>query len=187
MDIMVTKDPTAGWTYSEYCRLPDDGQHYEVIDGEICVTPAAGITHQRVVRELVSKLGPYIDANELGEIFFDVDVLFVDRQYLRPDLVFISNPIPEGGLSDRGVEVAPRLVIEVLSPQSHQYDRVKKPPRYRDFGVPEYWVVDPENKTVEVYALAEGIVLPVVQRDVVTFQPDPAIAALSISVPSLFR
>ena len=109
------------------------------------MTPAPGIAHQRVAAELFVILREYVREHGLGEILWDVDVLFVSGQFLRPDMVFVP---PDAELSDRGVESPTTLVVEVLSPHSKRIDRVKKPPRYRDFGVPEYWVVDPEHRRI---------------------------------------
>ena len=179
-----TGSPLDEWTYSEYARLPDDGNHYEVIDGEVCVTPAAGVPHQRIVGNLYGPMRAYVKAYGLGEILIDVDVLFVSGQYLRPDMVFVP---PDAVLSDRGVESAPGLVIEVLSPHSGQIDRVKKPPRYRDFGVPEYWVVDGTARAVEVYRLREGAVTPDVRTDRVVWQPVAHAPVLVLDVAKLFE
>lgn len=171
------------WTYAEYARLPDDGNRYEVIDGEVCVTPAPGIPHQRVAARLFRLLTGYVEAHGIGEMLWDVDVLFVSGQFLRPDMVFVPNGAE---LSDRGVESAPELVVEVLSPHSKRIDRLKKPPRYRDFGVPEYWVVDPEHRRIEVHRLAADAA-PEVCAEVVRWQPDPNEPALELRVASVFE
>lgn len=176
---------SSDWTYAEYARLPDDGQHYEVIDGEVCVTPAPGPRHQKIAANLYVVLSAYVKQHGLGEVLWDVDLLFVDGQYLRPDLVFVSAD-RLSGITDRGVEVAPRLVVEVLSPHSRHIDRFRKPPRYRDFGVPEYWVVDADTRSIDVYALARGAVTPDAKLATVEFQPDAALPALIIHVADVF-
>ncbi len=173
---------TPEWTYSEYARLPDDGNRYEVIDGEVCVTPAPGIPHQRVAANLFVQLKEYVEEHGLGEMLWDVDVLFVDGQFLRPDMVFVG---PDAELSDRGVESAPSLVVEVLSPHSRRIDRVRKPPRYRDFGVPEYWVVDPDARRIERYALSRDAG-PELHEDVLRWAPAPEVPALELKVSGIF-
>ena len=182
----MSHHPAADWTYSEYARLPDDGQKYEVIDGEVCVTPAPGPAHQKIAGTLFRILIEYTERHRLGEVLWDVDVLFVSGQFLRPDLVFVPSD-RVNGISDRGVEVAPRLIVEVLSPHSRRIDRIKKPPRYRDFGVPEYWVVDPRARSIEVYALAQGVDTPESHPLNLLFQPQESVAPLSIEVPALFE
>lgn len=183
---MATMTQPAGtasqWTYAEYARLPDDGNRYEVIDGEVCVTPAPGIPHQQVAAELFILLRSYVREHGLGEMLWDVDVLFVSGQFLRPDMVLVP---PDAELSDRGVESAPALVVEVLSPHSKRIDRIKKPPRYRDFGVPEYWVVDGEGKRIERYRLAADAG-PEICTDILRWQPSPTLPPLELDVRSMF-
>lgn len=173
------------WTYAEYARLPDDGNRYEVIDGEVCVTPAPGPPHQRVAANLFVLLRAYVLEHGLGELFWDVDLLFVSHQYLRPDMVFVAKDAL-AGVTDRGVESAPSLVVEVLSPHSGGIDRVKKPPRYRDFGVPGYWVVDRDARAIEVYRLRADPWGPEVVTGVLRWQPDPAVPPLELHVADVF-
>lgn len=135
------------WTYSEYARLPDDGNRYEVLDGEVLVTPAPTPMHQKVIMRLLMELARYVEERSEGWVFQDVDLLFGTGHFLRPDLVVVPKDGREG-ITDRGIEVPPALVVEVLSPSSHTIDRVKKPRRYLDFGVPAYWVVDPSEGAV---------------------------------------
>jgi Uma2 family endonuclease len=143
------------WTYSEYARFPDDGNRYEVIDGEVLVTPAPSPHHQHVLATLMLAMRPYVERQKLGVVLYDVDVLFATGQFLRPDLVFVPADRRDG-ISDRGVEVAPGLVVEVQSPTSSAIDRVKKPRRYGEFGVPEYWVVDPVDNAVWIWRFTAG-------------------------------
>jgi Uma2 family endonuclease len=174
------------WTYSEYARFPDDGNRYEVIDGEVLVTPAPTPYHQHVLLNLSLTLREYVQRYHLGVVLPDVDLLFVTGQFLRPDLVFVPESARDG-ITDRGVEKAPGLIVEVLSPTSAAIDRVKKPRRYGDFGVPEYWVADPEERVVWVWRFAAGA------RDAervvgpLTWRPSADVEPLEIDLASLFR
>ncbi len=180
-----TSTPT-GWTYSEYARLPDDGNKYEVIDGEVFVTPGPTPNHQHIAATLFMKLHEYVDHHELGLMLWDVDLLFVSGQFLRPDMLFV--PASERDrVTDRGMEGVPGLVVEVLSPSTASVDRVRKPRRYADFGVPAYWVVDPWDRVVLEYDLSRGQVDGVPHPDRVEWRPDPAAPALELDVPPLFR
>jgi Uma2 family endonuclease len=181
---MSVTGATPEWTYSEYARLPDDGNRYEVIDGEVCVTPAPGPPHQRVGYRLFRVLSDYVERTGVGEMLWDVDLLFVSGQFLRPDMLFVPRDAA-AGVTDRGMEETPGLVVEVLSPHSKRFDRILKPPRYRDFGMPEYWVVDPVARAIERYRLASDAA-PEVCRDTLSWQPDPNVPALELDVARIF-
>jgi len=175
-----------GWTYSEYARLPDDGNRYEVLDGEVLMTPSPGTRHQRIAAELFVRLRAYVLANHLGEMLWDLDLLFVSGQFLRPDMLFVAKAETHR-LTDRGVEGVPGLVVEIISPSSKPIDRLKKPTRYADFGVPEYWAVDPDERVVLVWAFDAGATDPRTETERVLWQPDPAIPPLDLKVASLFE
>jgi Uma2 family endonuclease len=173
------------WTYSEYARLPDDGNRYEVIDGEVLVTPAPNLNHQRIAFRLIRILGDYVEANELGEMCWDVDLLFVTGQFVRPDMLFVPRR-QQDQATDRGMEGVPGLIVEVLSPSSIAIDLVKKPQRYSDFGVPAYWVVDPREKAIVVFDLQAADVRSTAERDVLFWQPDANVQPLSLQVAEIF-
>jgi Uma2 family endonuclease len=182
-------DPTATrytWTYDEYARLPDDGNRYEVIDGEVLVTPAPSTGHQHILGTLYLWLRGYVERESLGVVLPDVDLLFVEGQFLRPDLLFVPNAA-RGGITSRGVHEAPGLVVEILSPSSGAIDRVKKPPRYKDFGVPEYWVVDPEERAVWVWRFAAEAEEAERVEGRLSWNPEGAASALELQTEELFR
>jgi Uma2 family endonuclease len=181
-------DPTRRyiWTYDEYARLPDDGDRYEVIDGEVLVTPAPSTTHQHILGTLYRSLRTYVEREGLGVVLMDVDLLFVEGQFLRPDLLFVPSA-ERAGITSRGVERAPNLVVEVVSPSSGSLDRVKKPRRYRDFGVPEYWVVDAVEGAVWVWRFAEGAQDAVRVEGRIPWRPAGASEELLITTEELFR
>jgi len=147
------------WTYSDYARLPDDGNRYEVIDGELLVTPSPSPLHQRIVARLLMALDPYAERHGLGLVIPDVDLLFQTGQFLRPDLLVAPRDRPEG-ITNRGIETAPLLVVEILSPTSGAIDRVTQPMSYGDLGTPEYWVLDPEECCAWTWRFAEGATSP---------------------------
>jgi len=186
---MEARSERQRWTYAEFARLPTSGStRYEVIDGELVVTPAPGLRHQRVVTHLVSLLHRFAQEGRLGEVFVGpFDVLSAEGDYMEPDIVFVAR---EGAhlLSDRGVEGPPVLVIEVTSPSTAGRDRGIKLERYRLFGVEEYWVVDPEERTVEVWRLGSQAAEPFGLRASHTLEWAPSAGAmLSIGLASLFE
>lgn len=174
------------WTYADYARLPDDGNRYEVIDGELLVTPAPSPMHQHVLLTLGLTLRSYVERERLGVVLPDVDLLFVSGQFLRPDVLFVPES-SRAGITNRGVERPPGLVVEILSPTSGSIDRVKKPARYEDFGVPEYWVVDPEERVVWVWRFAAGATEPERISDTLRWHPKGAAAPLELELEDLFR
>jgi Uma2 family endonuclease len=152
---MSTLELRYDWDYSDYARLPDDGNRYEVIDGELLVTPAPSPLHQLVSFRLAMELHAYVERHRLGVVLPDVDLLFQTGQFLRPDFLVVPES-SRPGITRRGIEMAPSLVVEILSPTSGPIDLVKKPARYGDFGIPEYWVIDPEERCAWVWRYAAG-------------------------------
>jgi Uma2 family endonuclease len=138
------------YTYDDYARLPDD-RRYEVIDGELYLTPAPTPYHQIVKSRIERLLEGHVERESLG-IILDApcDVVLSRFDVLQPDIFFISSgrlaTIGEKYISD-----APDLVVEVLSPGTRKRDRFLKSKRYARFGVREMWIADPDKKTIEVF------------------------------------
>ncbi|HLH22141.1 MAG TPA: Uma2 family endonuclease [Chloroflexota bacterium] len=134
---------------------PDDGKRYEVIDGELYVTPPPKWGHQRGLSKLHIHLGGWVYGNGLGEIVeAPVGVVLDEHNGVQPDLIYISRE-RLGIISERGVEGAPDLLVEVLSPSTLARDRGVKMRRYAAAGVPHYWQLDPGSETLEAYRLTE--------------------------------
>jgi Uma2 family endonuclease len=186
---MEAKRSRRQWTYAEFARLPSEGsQRHEVIDGELVVTPSPTSRHQAIVTDLSSRLHVFARARGLGRVLSGpVDVLFAEGDYLAPDLVFVAEARAKV-LTDRGVEGPPDLVVEVLSPSTEGRDRGVKLDRYRHFGVGEYWIVDPDERKVEVWALASGAKAPTIlaAADTLRWTPSPAATTLAIPLIELF-
>ena len=142
----------ARWTWAEYARLPEQrGYRQEIIADELFVTPGPRPRHQHVVMRLAAVLHGFVDERGLGKVFpGPIDVIFADGDYLQPDLLFLSTERLHL-VSDRGIEGPPDLVMEVASPSTAERDRGIKRERYRIYEVPEYWVIDPDLETVEVW------------------------------------
>ena len=174
-----------GWTYAEYARLPDDGNRYEVLDGEVLTTPSPGTPHQRIAARLFIFLTEYVNRHGIGEMMWDLDLLFFTGQFLRPDMTYVAND-QRHLLTDRGIEGMPGLVVEVLSPSSGRIDKVKKPARYADFGVPEYWVIDPSRKTILVWEFALGGTQPRIVTDRLIWQPEAGVVPFELELSQLF-
>jgi Uma2 family endonuclease len=141
-------------TYKEYKTFPDnDGIRKEILEGELFMTPAPSIKHQIVSQQLFVILYNYIKKNGFGKIFYaPCDIVFSDINIVQPDLIFISKKNYEI-LTDLNIKGAPDLLIEILSPSTKENDRIFKKQIYEKFGVKEYWIVDPENESVEIWIL----------------------------------
>ncbi|MEO8347519.1 MAG: Uma2 family endonuclease [Acidobacteriota bacterium] len=143
------------FTYEDYVLLPDD-RRYEVIDGELYLTPAPTPYHQLVKRRIERLLEDHVQDAGLGQILdAPCDVVLSRFDVLQPDIFFIA----AGRLSIMGekyISDAPDLVVEILSPGTRKRDRVFKSKRYARFGVREMWIADPDRKTIEVFVNAEG-------------------------------
>ena len=175
------------WTYSEFARLPNDGKRYEIIAGELYVTPAPRPIHQLVAHRLELLLGYFVAEHELGWVLSaPCDVLFADGEYVEPDLLFVRRE-RRGIITDRGIEGPPDLVVEIASGSTAATDRGAKREQYAFFGVPLYWIVDLEARRVEIYRLQEDPQRPRVEAEELHWTPFPRGPTLTISVPDLFR
>ena len=145
-------------TYEDFCLLPEDGKRREIIEGELFVTPSPQTPHQRVVTRLISHLWYFVDKHKLGEAFTaPFDVVFSEFDVVEPDILFISSA-NASVLTGKNVQGAPDLVVEVLSETTARVDRSIKLKLYGKFGVQEYWIVDPQGPSAEVYRRgAEGL------------------------------
>ena len=140
-------------SFEEFRQLPIDGKRYELVRGEVHVTPAPATRHQAIVQNLSGNLWPFVIKNHLGEVWTaPLDVRLSGETALQPDLIFVSNA-RAGIIQENWIAGAPDLVVEVLSPSTAAYDRVTKLPVYAEAGVSELWLIDSQAKTVEVLRL----------------------------------
>ncbi|MEZ4867391.1 MAG: Uma2 family endonuclease [Caldilineaceae bacterium] len=152
--IQATPQP-GQWTYADYLALPDDGRRYEIIEGVLYVANAPNAAHQFAVTELSRQMGNFVMDQKLGRVLvapFEVHLAETSRPVM-PDVLFVhSERWPKESI--QFFAGAPDLVVEVVSPSSTRVDRVVKFTTYEQAGVPEYWIVNPHTKSVEVYTLS---------------------------------
>ncbi|MGQ9558845.1 MAG: Uma2 family endonuclease [Desulfurispora sp.] len=142
------------YTSQEYFCLPE-GAPYQLIGGELVMTPAPGKKHQLALKRLLRLLDDYVEHHQAGEVLCAPrDVVLAENEVYQPDIVFVARERLGISQEDR-VYGAPDLVVEVLSPSSAYYDLRKKFRAYEKYGVKEYWVVDPEERSIEVYVRQE--------------------------------
>ena len=140
------------WQYEDLFELPDDGRRYEIIDGELFEMPAPGSDHAIAIANLMLLLGPIVRSLGGRILTASVDVFFAGGNPVEPDILVL---LPERLhlISRRGVEGAPNLLVEILSPSNPAHDVVTKRALYARGGVGEYWLVDTESATIEVLVL----------------------------------
>ena len=172
------------WTVERALALPEDGNRYEVLDGELCVTPAPTFGHQTALALLQRHLDSYVAANGLGHsLWSPADIVFSPRRLLQPDLFVV--PAASGRSPRSWAEVKSLLlVIEVLSPSTARADRGRKRVIYQDQGVPEYWIVDLDARLVERWRPEDS--RAEVVGGTLEWQPRAEIRPMRIELPAFF-
>ena len=142
------------YTYDDYLKTPDD-KRYELIEGELYMTPSPITNHQRISGRIEFELRKFVSENDLGEIFdAPYDVYFDDENVVQPDILFISKD-RLNIIGDKNLQGAPDLVIEILSESNAYRDLIQKKKLYSKHGVKEYWIVVPGEKTIDIYILKD--------------------------------
>ena len=144
------------WTYDEMiAELPETNLPTELWNGEIIMSPAPHPDHQRIVARFYKKLDRFVEERGLGEVLFSpVDVVLTRHRTVQPDVLFVSKLRRD--IIQNQVNGAPDLAMEVISEGSWQRDRIQKKALYEQFGLPEYWIVDPDSRSLEVFVLVSG-------------------------------
>lgn len=156
MTVPTVERARVQWTYDDLRLMPEDGLRYEVIDGDLLVTPAPTITHQTISKRIQFALMQQIEQRGLGQVYnAPVDLIFSRLRTVQPDLLVVRTE-RTNFITERGVETAPDLVIEILSPSTEKTDRERKAKLYASEGVREYWIVDAALRCIEVHGLSES-------------------------------
>ena len=144
------------YTYQDYLELPDDGKRYEIISGDLIMPPAPKTIHQKVALKIEYELLKFNDKETKGELFHaPYDVIMSDMNVVQPDILFVKTE-NLGIVTDKNIDGAPDLIIEILSPSSGYYDQIKKKETYARFGVKEFWIVDPIKQSIEIFLNKEN-------------------------------
>jgi Uma2 family endonuclease len=172
------------WTFDDLEDLPDDGNRYEIIDGELFVTPSPSYRHQDAIAELHLLLREYLDGLGIGHpLFSPADVVFSPTRAVQPDIFVV--PLVNGRRPERFDDVKRlMLAVEILSPSSARADRVAKRMLYRQEAVDEYWIVDMDSRTIERSTPGDPRVEVLAEH--ITWQPEGAASPLTIDLPAYF-
>jgi Uma2 family endonuclease len=172
------------WTVAERDELPVDGNRYEVIDGELVVTPAPSLMHQRAIGLLHRIVADYLDREPVGEaLFAPADVVFSEERAVQPDLFVL--PLAGARRPERFSDVGRLLLaVEVLSPSTARVDRVAKRTLYREEVIDEYWIVDLDSRIIERSTPAEP--RPEILDGQIEWRPVGAAGSLTIDLVTYF-
>jgi len=183
-----SEDTKKRLTYQDYLLLPEEaGYRFEILDGMLVREPSPNVIHQRVSRRLQRILEDYFrEFDSEGEIFnAPLDLTFHDTTVVQPDLFYVSGA-QKMIVKNTRIDGPPTLIVEILSPSSIRKDRLQKLRIYQEVPVQHYWMVNPEEKTLECLSMLDGlyaIVATGMDEDVVN---DPAFTGLSIPLKALW-
>ncbi|MCA6378228.1 MAG: Uma2 family endonuclease [Cytophagales bacterium] len=146
----ATIDRTKEWTVEDFVQLEESNLPCELINGELFMSPAPSLTHQVVSSNLNDILKAY--AKKIGGFvaYSPFDVYLDNKNVFQPDLLLVRKQ-NLAIITERGLQGAPDLAVEIISPSNAFKDRNHKRRLYQKFGVKEYWIVDPGNRTLEIY------------------------------------
>ena len=174
-------------TVSDYEALPETGPRYQLVEGELIMTPAPDRYHQEISGRIEFLLRKYLEDHPIGKLYdAPFDVYLSETNVFQPDILFIAKK-RLAILSRRGAEGAPNLVVEILSPRTAGIDTGAKKKMYAQSGAGELWIVDPETKQVQIYELKIDPEFPkAAYREGEQFS-SPLFPGLEIDVAEIFR
>ena len=176
---------TRRWTRADLSRLPDDGNRYEVLDGELFVTPQAAARHQYVAGELADALRAYCRRHAIGWVAGPGAVVFENKNELQPDVQVVPGAFPPPGEDEWKDFPLPLLVVEILSDSTTRRDLGKKRDAYLRIGIPTYWIVDADKRLALMWTSSEQTDAPVIVTDVLRWKPRQNVPPLEIPLDSI--
>lgn len=183
---MVMPQERHVWTRDQVLALPEDGKRYELIDGELLVSPSPSWLHQYAVGSLYERLAPYVRQQRAGcAMAAPADLDLKSGQLSQPDLFVVPRTV-DGRVPRSWAECdVPILVAEVLSPSTARYDRITKRLRYLRSGVAEYWIVDMDARAIERWRPGDN--RPEILDERIEWYPSGATERLAIDLGAYFK
>ena len=183
--MLQTKSPLITRHY--YQEMPEGPPYFQVIEGPLVMSPSPNTFHQDVVVNLSYLLRRYLDRKPVGIVCVaPLDVYLSDVNVYQPDVIFISNA-RRSIVTERGIEGAPDLVVEILSPGTARYDRGSKRKIYARTGVKELWLVDPDVKAIQVYQLDRNAETPSATHGATAIFKSALLPGLRIKAAAVFK
>lgn len=175
------------FTYDDYLALPNDGKRYEIIEGELLMTPAPSTEHQDLHGRLFALIRLHTDKNDLGKtLSAPTDVVLSMVDLVQPDILFVANG-RANIIAKKNIVGIPNLIVEILSPNTGKRDREEKWKLYQRYELPEYWIVDPETHSVDVFIYFDNHLNLVETLTVGQQLKAQQIAGLTIDLSDIFR
>ena len=185
---MAISDSKTHYTVDDYWLFPEDNVRREIIDGELHVTPNPIRKHEMAVGSVVKHLRAFLEAHPLGTVYSSpFSVVLSETDVVEPDVVFVSTE-RSAAVTDDGIEGAPDLVVEVLASPTRRIDETVKRGLYEEAGVREYWLVDPDERTVRIWraekqTFAAPLDLMALAEDAIE---SPLLPGFSLPLPQIF-
>ena len=174
-------------TVEHYRMLPETGPRYQLVNGDLYMSPAPNRYHQVISRNLEFILMQYLEGQPLGELYHaPFDVYLSDVDVFQPDIIIVLNQ-NRGILTAAGAEGAPDFVVEILSPKTRKLDLEQKRRVYAREGVAELWIIDPEPQTVTIYRFTENTEHPVEVKQAGETLGSPLLPGLAVDLARVFR
>jgi Uma2 family endonuclease len=174
-------------TRFDYEQMPDGPPYFQVIEGELVMSPSPKTSHQQILGSLYLILSRHLQEKPVGLVLLaPLDVFLGDVNVYQPDLIYVSNE-RRSFVTDRGIEGPPDLVVEILSPATARYDRGFKRKVYARTGVQELWLIDPETKLIQVYRLTEDAETPVATLGANAILETALLPGLRVDTAAVFR
>ena len=184
MDVRVK--PRIRFTYEDYKNLPEsETKRYELLDGELVMVPAPSVGHQRISRNILVLLWAYLREHPIGEILHAPCDVHMGDDVVQPDIIYIANEHRDI-IKEEEINGAPDMVIEIFSPATVGRDRTYKRTLYARHGVREYWLVDPEERTIEVLGLTEAGFEPLATYSEADTLTSPLLPGLALPIKEVF-
>lgn len=170
-------------TYKDYLLLPE-GNRYEIIEGELFMTPSPRTIHQILAGKLFRILSEWTENRNLGRVFIaPYDVVLSKHDIVQPDIIFVSKKNAHI-VTELNIQGTPDLIIEILSPSNSEIDMVLKKKIYAAFGVKEYWIVNPARRSVKLFNLGKKGYIEVKTGNILK---SPLLKGLEIDIPGVFK
>ena len=174
------------FTYEEYRTLPENGRQYQVIDGDLIMSPAPKTWHQKVLLRILFALMDFLRSRRCGEVFCaPLDLILSEENVVQPDIVYISNE-RRGIIFRDGLRGTPDLCVEILSPSNRDLDLNAKRLLYAKYGLPELWIVDPDANTLMLYRLQEDCQAPLKVLGANDTLTSPSLPGFSLALSAVF-